>query len=346
MTSLTVSGGLLLRGGIPIKSLGANTYSVWSRLASNSSPNEYIPIFDMLSRVGCKYVRIFGDGFNTGTGLGLYQSNPAFALACVQTILDAAWARGISVIWSLHWNVVGIASWKGEALSAILGASLSRTYLQLVVDTVVPAFKNHPAIAAWECGNELNGLAPTITIAQCTALASSIRGWIDAQDPGATIISGNTMYDRSAVSNQNGSYPDAGLAVCQSFHVGFNTQCAHFYSASNTAIGLNGSGFQMHLERYVGQARGAGQPLILSEFGADSTDDYTNRVQHLNMMTGFLNTDCQLGLIWNCDTSDYSGNQSGYMFNTTVRPWVLESLNLYRSITYGPVKRPTAMAFR
>ena len=327
-TRLTASDGVLLLDGQPCKLLGANAYSLYPRIVNNQTPNAYVDVFDMLAEAGCKVVRIFGDGFNTAGQLGLWETDSAAALAATQTLFDAAHARGIVLVWCIHWHLIGVATWKGEANSALVsGTTASRTYLKLVVDTVVPAFKDHPALGSWECANELPPLfaANGLTVANAVTVQNDLRGWIDAQDPGSLIISGCSTADSTTISGQSGQAPDAGLEWLRAAHVGWNTQSSHIYADRPTAVGTNGGRFGEWLDRVCVRAKGLGQPMTIGEFGGGAADAATSELQIRNMVRGFAeSTHAQLGLIWNCDTSDFSGNQAPFIFNRSTRPYVLD----------------------
>jgi len=335
-TRLSNQAGRLAYDGQPCKLLGANAYSLYSRLVSNSTPSAYIEVLDRLSAAGCKVVRVFGDGFSPGSGLGLWETAPATAIAAATTLFDAAHARGMSLFWCIHWHVLGVPLWKAEANTALLsGSTASRTYLKLVIDTVVPQFKNHPALAGWECANEIPGLFVTngLTVANATALQNDIRTWINAQDSGAFISSGSSTHDLTAIPAQNGSYPDGGLQSLAAMHSGWNSQSSHIYADRPTAVGLNGSNFRAWLNRVCGAARALGQPMVIGEFGGGAADAATSEIQIRQMVAGFAESDfAQLALLWNCDVSDYSANKAEYIFNGTTRQYVFDLLNQHRAM--------------
>lgn len=333
--------------GAPIKWCGANAYSLYVRRVNNLTPNAYITVIDLLHSVGVKVVRIFGDGFDQSQGMGLWETAPSTALGHAQTILDYLASKGMGAIWCAHWAVHNVPAYKGEALTQLtVNNSPSRNYLKLVIDTVVPAFKNHPALAAWSVGNELQYSLDALTIAQRWALGESLRAWIEAQDnSGRIIISDYADFMASAISGADAqrSY-DLQWATARAAESGFSTSSSHAYPSSSRAIalGANAEFYAQWLDRMTRFARGVGKPYLLTEFGPDPTasDNAANQLQCQRLADAITNTQgLQLACWWNCDTSDFSGNQANLIFNSGTRTWVLEHL---RRIAVQPYVAPVA----
>jgi hypothetical protein len=338
-TRLSNVAGVLRLDGTPCKLLGANAYSVYARLLNNQTPTAYISIFDMLAARGCRVVRVFGDGFNFSGGMGAWETSSATAIAHATTLLDAAHARNMTILWCLHWNVVNIPVWKSEATSALVsGTTASRTYLKLVVDTAVPALKNHPALAGWECGNEIISVMTQagLTVANARTVQNDIRTWILAQDAGSFVVSGTSTHESSTITGVTaGTVPDVAYTQTNLTHAGWESQSTHNYCDRANLMGPNGELFGQWLARTAMRCKGQGQPLVLGEFGGGSSDLAVSKVQIENVVRGFAEAPhCQLGLLWNCDVSDFSGNQAEFIFNLVDRPYVLPLIGQYASMPY------------
>lgn len=341
---LTTSGGTLLADGVPIKWCGANAYSLYVRRVNNLTPNAYITVIDLLHSLGVKVVRIFGDGFDQSQGMGLWETGSSTAIGHAQTILDYLASKGMGAIWCVHWAVHNVPAYKSEAVTQLtVNNSPSRNYLKLVIDTAVPAFRDHPALAAWSIGNELQYSLDALTLAQRWALAESLRGWIAAQDSsGRIIISDYADFMASAISGADAQRSfDLQWTTARAAESGFTTSSSHAYPGSSRAValGLNGEFYAAWLERMARFAQGIGKPYLLTECGPDpaTADEAANRLQCDRVAAAIENTArLQLACWWNCDTSDYSGNQANLIFNANTRTWVLEHLRRLAVRPYAP----------
>lgn len=345
---LTTNNGILLSDGIPIKWMGVNAYSLYNRIINNTLPNTYIQAIDLLSNAGVKVIRIFCDGWDNTSGLGLWETNPTSAISALTLILDYLQTKNMGAILCVTWNPAKISLWKAEAESALVtNGSSSITYLQNSISTIVNNFKTHAACAAWSIGNELNalGIFSTLTSAQVTTLTTNIKNYISAADSsGRIIIADWFTVESTNTSGQSGEVPYIGESYAISRDSSFQVTSQHIYTDRTSAVGLNGSNFGYWLSRMAKLGASINKPFIVGEIGPTATDDATNQIQCQNITNGWVYAkNCQLALWWNIDVSDISGNQAAFRFWSDTKPWILTHLSQISNLPFEKI--PLSMGF-
>lgn len=160
---LRVQDGRLLASGIARHSVGVNAYDLFTKFLVLGGTT-YKTDLATLAANGVKYARVsatFGDAAdyptNHQTYIGVVGASPvATYVPALMTFLDAACNVGIGIVLVLNWRGWNVATTLGStAMPDIVTVnSVTRRYMQDFTRTVVRQVGDHPAIAAWELGNE------------------------------------------------------------------------------------------------------------------------------------------------------------------------------------------------
>lgn len=168
---LTVQDGVIVWSdtGAPCLEIGVNVYSAFERLR-RSQPLIHPAAFRLAAKYGLELVRISFATVGVSSGYTYWQSNATQYKAELRQILDAAADYGLGVWGTLFWNWKGIPEASGVVLdfstagaaattitnlnAAWTSAGATRTNAAAFVADIVGEFVDHPAMAAWEIGNE------------------------------------------------------------------------------------------------------------------------------------------------------------------------------------------------
>ena len=208
--------------------------------------------------IGARVVRVFAAG-NDAAG-----STQAARLGAV---LDAAKSKGLYVLVSLtdfystSYHPVGDDGDYQTDSNGVVDLSDAwfkndyKTYYQGWVVQVVSALRNHPALLAWELGNELKDLTDPGAF---VAFATDIAGRIRAADPNHLITTG-------MISTRNGNLRAAG---------DLSTSTLAYQLASASSIDfLTTHDYRGDMtEDDTDLAAALGKPVIIEEMGYETAD--------------------------------------------------------------------------
>ena len=172
--------GVLKCNGIPVREIGVCLFSTLTDYHLTGS-DEFLTELPKVSKEGFRFIRVnssalFAPDWNT-----VYVNDKAGFLKRVKQFLDVANDNNIGVIMSLFWRYATIPDLVSERVNIGLGTpgSATRNFCAQYVQDLVDTFKNHPAIAGWEMGNEYslfasNGALPHINVGLGTPASYSI----------------------------------------------------------------------------------------------------------------------------------------------------------------------------
>ena len=147
--------GAVLLAGKPFYGFGVNVFSLVTREVETGT-SDYRNQLDLLKECGIPFIRINLGGF-WKSYYEQYDRNPAEMIAKIREIVDYAEEKQIGLVCSLLWFNAAIPDHVGEKRASI-GDPDSETvkYTKKYVAEIVNAFKDSPAVWAWEIGNEYN----------------------------------------------------------------------------------------------------------------------------------------------------------------------------------------------
>lgn len=147
--------GTVLLAGKPFYGFGVNVFTLVTREVETGT-SDYKNQLDLLKECGIPFVRINLGGF-WKSYYEQYDQDPAAMIAKIRKIVDYAEEKQIGLVCSLLWFNAAIPDHVGEKRAAF-GDPESETvkYTKKYVAEIVNAFKDSPAVWAWEIGNEYN----------------------------------------------------------------------------------------------------------------------------------------------------------------------------------------------
>jgi hypothetical protein len=153
---LEVRDGVLLRDGRPCRAVGANYFSLFSRLLSRPSDDSSLTNLAQLARADIPFVRFMCGGF-WPVEQKLYLTNRAEYFARLDRVVQCAESNHVGLIPSLFWYLPTVPDLVGEPIDQLgnpdsKAIALVREYTA----EVVRRYQASPAIWAWEFGNEYN----------------------------------------------------------------------------------------------------------------------------------------------------------------------------------------------
>ena len=154
---LRVTGtGELLLDGKPFRGFGVNYFDAFSRRLHNPEDHSSREGFAALARYNIPFVRFMCGGFYASEWRYCLNNREA-CFAALDEVVDSAHKNGVGLIPSLFWWYPGVPDLVGEPMDQ-LGNPDSNThaFIREYTEDVVRRYGNHPAIWAWEFGNEYN----------------------------------------------------------------------------------------------------------------------------------------------------------------------------------------------
>lgn len=252
-----------------------------------------VAVFEAMKQDGVRFVRYLVTGFRPKTyRVGFVENQAAFLAAHDELVADAE-RRQILLIPSLFFNVASIPPYVTEDLQqwGVTG-SATQTQMEAVISTIVPRYKNSPAIAYWEASNEadvrMGGGAPAYSI---DVPMETPAAWTAADDILAVHMRNFTQYFHDRVRNYDGgaawsgSNPRATASGNQGWRGNFSKKCdfanvvqsiqnddrtdtatLHPYE-NHGAYRTDYVGIGGYLSWMASRLRALGKPLIVGEFG-------------------------------------------------------------------------------
>ena len=297
---LVVRDGAVQWEGRPFRGIGANYFSLFSRLLQNPDDTSSLSNLPALARAEVPFVRFMCGGY-WPSEQRLYLEHREEFLRRLGRVVRSAEKSRIGLIPSLFWHLPTCPDLVGEPMQALGDPrSHSIALLRRYTEDVVRRHRDSPAIWAWEFGNE-SALAadlpnarehrPPVAPALGTPAARDARDEIESAwlrvaavafgetvrrlDPARLIISGNALPRESAWHNSHEKSwtPDTADQFCEILLRDnpdpMNVLSIHLYrnSASNYPGGTHSLDAIVALAAQCAQR--AGKPLFVGEFGAE-----------------------------------------------------------------------------
>ncbi len=296
---LYVRDKILYRNGKPYRGIGANYFSLFSRILQNENDRSSLDNLARLSRAGVPFVRFMCGGF-WPVDQKLYFENKAEWFRRLDRVVKAAEIHHIGLIPSLFWNVSTVPDLMGEPLDQ-LGNPDSRTnaFIRDYTSEIVKRYNHSPAIWGWEFGNEYNLGAdlpnasehrPAIWSNLGTATTRSQRdelqaAWVQVAvtnfartvrrfDRIRIIETGNAMPRISAWHNSHEKSWDAdneaqfASILARDNPAPNNVISVHIYPDAENRYVAGAASFLDVVGAAQKQAQQLGKPLFVGEFGA------------------------------------------------------------------------------
>jgi hypothetical protein len=295
---LVVRGGKVLLDGRPFEGVGANYFSLFSRLLADPNDNSSLSNLAALAQADIPFVRFMCGGY-WPSEQRLYLEHSGAFFQSLDRVVRAAEESRVGLVPSLFWHLSTVVDLAGEPMQA-LGNSESKSIalIRHYTEDVVNRYKNSPAIWAWEFGNESALSAdlpnareqrPPIVPELGTPISrsehddlSSIQLHVAYQafaetvhrlDPARIVMSGNALPRSSAWHNTHEkNWTTDTVKQFQEILAQDNPDpmaviSAHIYHSP--AYPGDAAGIEEIVALAAESARKAGKPLFLGEFGAE-----------------------------------------------------------------------------
>lgn len=297
---LYVRDGVLMKDGRPYCGVGANYFSLFSRMLKDPADTSSLDNLKALAKARIPFVRFMCGGFWPAEHQ-LYLTDREAYFRRLDLVVRAAETEGIGLVPSLFWHYATVPDLVGEPVDQLGNPdSQSIAFIRRYTAEVVERYKGSPAIWAWECGNEYNLPADLPNAAEhrppcqpqlgtpkertarddlkAAHVATAFAAFAQTArriDPVRLIVSGNAIPRASAWHNgrENTWTPDTeeqfAEILLRDNPDPMNAISIHLYPNAKNAY----SGGARSIDEAVGlamkHAARAGKPLFLGEFGAD-----------------------------------------------------------------------------
>ena len=153
---LYVQDGILKKDGLPYLGIGANYFSLFSRLLDHPQDPSSFTNLAALAHARIPFVRFMCGGF-WPSEQRLYLTNREAFLQRLDRVVRCAETNGVGLIPSLFWFLPTVPDLVGESVDQY-GNPESKTLglLRRYTEDLVQRYKDSPALWGWEFGNEYN----------------------------------------------------------------------------------------------------------------------------------------------------------------------------------------------
>ena len=315
---LTQKSGVIYCGGVPIREIGVCSYDLFINYITSGNTS-FITEFRLMAEYGIRFCRVILAPYWKNDWNTYYAADKTAYYKKLTTFLNAASEAGIGIIGSMFWRFATLADIAGESVS-LLGTpgSACRALAQTMLTEYAQRYSAHPALAAWEVGNEYNlfaynGSIPTTSVGNGTpasyASPADVLTIAGMRDFYAFFYASVTAVDTSGrlVLTGNGG-PTGGPSRTIATYKDAIRDDNPVNSVSLHKYSRNAFGNRSYAALYdlLCAARkvafDAGKPLILGEFGMERNETYGGYGGD-----GVFRTACraihaanvQLALVWN-----------------------------------------------
>lgn len=287
---ITSRNGRVFVSGEQYRGVFINAHDQLNELHKGQS--YYVNDLPAIAASGVRLIRVAAAPLTSAdwiTQVGTSAATPVAAfLTNIRTFLDAAHGAGLGVILTLYWKWDAVAAALSRPLSDFeTSGSTTRAYMKDLAARIARDFKNHPALAAYQIGNEWFDYAATGRFVTATSdttkdhfgalvgtindIVAGIRSWdndraiLSPHGSGGRYEGGNVQtYIRKFVAS-------IGNCDVADYHLYPDTDRTGFAHIGVGAVGDMGSTTSL-LTLLRGALMKEGKGLIVSECGAD--DDH------------------------------------------------------------------------
>lgn len=176
---LVNDAGVLKCNQIPVREMGVCTFNLlFSYLRDGYG--DFLTEIPKIAQEGIRFIRVNSCGLFAPEWTQTYVNNKELFLKRTKQFLDVAKDYNIGVVMNLFWRYATIPDLMNERVNAALATdgSLTRNFCATYIQDLVNAFKDHPAVSAWEVGNEYslfasNGALPHVNVPRGTPASYS-----------------------------------------------------------------------------------------------------------------------------------------------------------------------------
>lgn len=327
---LSVQHGILMNGGKEYRAIGANYFSLFSRILHDPSDHSSVDNLKRLEQSGIPFVRFMCGGF-WPVEQKLYLTDREEYFRRLDLVVRAAEEAKIGLIPSLFWNYSTVSDLAGEPIDQLGNpSSKSIALIQRYTKDVVERYKDSTAIWGWEFGNEYNLDADLPNAKEhrpqiwpdlgtpgsrtehdelkfeqmrmaMVAFAQAVR----QIDPHRIILTGNAIPRSSAYHNwkehswKADSPEEFEQILLRDNPDPFDTITIHVYPDPDGKYPGGAKDMGALIQRASAAASRAGKALVVGEFGAPaSLGPQRERAVYREMLVALENSRVPLGAFW------------------------------------------------
>jgi len=341
---LQVRNGALLLRGKPYSGIGVNYFDAFLRHVHDEADTSFEAGFAALAEHRIPFVRLNGGGF-WPVDWKLWLTDPKAYFVRLDRVFASAQKHGIGLIPSLCWNLSTFPDLVDEPCDAWADPkSQTQALMRRYVKEVVGRYVKHPALWAWEFGNEYNLPAdllnasehrPQVAVEMGTAKARTqrdelthdhIRAALAAfgrevrkYDKARAIFSGNSIPRTSAWHQKaERSWKKDSPAQFQEMLRADNpdpldTLTIHAYEDEDFA----------RLPDAVRAAQSARKPLFVGEFGVSGPRTPESEKRFTEQLAALRQNKVPLAALW---VYDFKHQPELSVTATNERAWQLKAL--------------------
>lgn len=332
---LVNDAGVLKCNQIPVREMGVCLFSTLTDFHLSGS-DEFLYELPKVAQEGFRFIRVNSCGLFAPEWQQIYINNKALFLKRTKQFLDVAADNNIGVVMSLFWRFATISDMVNERVNIGMGTpgSATRNLCAQYVEDLVGTFKDHPAIAAWEMGNEYslfaaNSALPHINVPRGTPVSYSIP------DDVMTLETMRSFY--SFIIGEIKSY-DTTNRIIMSGNGGpggvIEKSLSNYISLLELDNPMDNWTFHKYSRNYFGSrayadlkntlieirnaAFAVGKPMILGEFGQERNETYGGYGGTPVFKTGadaVYRSGTQLAFAWNWKREDSSVEVNDFSFH-------------------------------
>ena len=330
-----VDGGAVELNGAPVRAIGVNYMSAFTRCLEDPDDTSYRAGFETLAAYEIPFARLNFGGFFP-VEWALYQEDPDRYFALMDGVVRAAEQHGIGLVPSLFWWTACIPDLMGEPRNQWANPeSKTQAFMRAYVRQVVTRYGDSPAIWAWELGNEYSlaadlpnaaehrpwthvkkGCPPErgpdddLTSDMVNAAAAAFAAEVRKYDPHRPVTTGHSIPRRSAHHQRVALSWTVDSAAEFRGNIMYMTPdpvdlvSIHLYPhAKERRFGEESVSYERLLSEAAAAARAAGKGFFVGEFGPppDNEAPWTResaKEEGLKVLAAIEASDVPLAAFW------------------------------------------------
>lgn len=330
---VSVVDGSLALGERAICAIGINYYDCFLRVLRKPEDKAYPAGFATLARFGIPVARFICGGF-WPVEWKLYRTRPTEYFGRLDDVIAQAEKSRIGLIPSLFWFHSTVPDLVGEPICELGNPkSPSHAFMRDYARQVIERYRDSPAIWAWEVGNEYTlaadlpnasqhrpPVAPKVgtpqnrsekddlTSQQATACLKTVAGMLREFDPRRAILSGNAVprahawhntAERSWKADSEAQFREV---LRRDNPDPIDTLCVHLYPQKADRFADRKVEMDGLMAACVDEAKRAGKPLVIGEFGWAGSED--ERGAFTGLLESIVRHRVPLSLAWTFDSPE------------------------------------------